>query len=79
MSEIVGSDSGRVIKVHLARENETRTIPRDDVEDLLQLVKLLGLPIDGVLVLENGLPLPLDRTLKGTGPELTVINVASGG
>lgn len=63
------------------RDGTKRTIPFDDQEQLISLIRRAGHPPDGVLVIDEDGPLPLDERLDGTyvGRTLKVIRVASGG
>ena len=79
MSAQVDIESGNLISVHLSREDRTEEVHSDGIGTLMDLVKLLGLPPDGVVILNDGIPQPLDKMINGKVKKLTVINVASGG
>lgn len=69
-----------VLKMDINREQGTRKINVDPSLRIIDIIREQGLPVDGVLVMSGGRPVPLDMTLgeieKGY---LKVINVASGG
>lgn len=52
----------------------------DESSTIIDLVKRLDQPVDGVLVLSSGIPLPLDQQVgEVDGDEIELIAVASGG
>lgn len=79
MEHVDTTGEKRLLKVHLSRENVTREVFIEDLATLIDVVRSLGLPPDGVLVLRNGAPLPLDHPVSSIKEEITMINVASGG
>ncbi len=67
------------IRIELTRENEVRHIEIKSDASVIDLVKSMDLPVDGVLVLSGNVPIPLDLTVREAGNHLKLINVASGG
>ncbi|MCK5772933.1 MAG: hypothetical protein KAH57_04025 [Thermoplasmata archaeon] len=68
----------RTIKVTLWRERRSIDVEIHDGDMVIDIVKKVGLPIDGTLVFDGDIPLPIDGEITGY-PELKIISVASGG
>lgn len=67
------------VRIELTRENEVRDIEVPSDASVIDLVRSINLPVDGVLVLSGNVPIPLDLPVREAGDDLKVINVASGG
>ncbi|EHP70416.1 MAG: MoaD/ThiS family protein [Metallosphaera yellowstonensis] len=66
------------VKVYLARQKEERVVSLDDRATVRDLIKILGLRVQGVVVLKDGVPVLEEERLK-EGDNLTVVLTASGG
>ena len=66
------------LKLFLQREDREIHIRVKDGHTLIDILKEAGLPLDGVLIFNEGKPIPLDSPASEFG-SLTVINVSSGG
>lgn len=66
------------VKVYLARQKEERVFSLDDRATVRDLIKILGLRVQGVVVLKDGVPVLEEERLK-EGDNLTVVLTASGG
>lgn len=62
----------------LQREGKEMSVTLAPGDRVMDLLDRSGIMPDGVLVLREGVPLPLDENVEGTS-RLTVIRVASGG
>ncbi len=71
-------DTSRTIKITLWRERRSIDVTINDGDRVIDIIKRLGSPIDGTLVFDGDMPLPIDGEIKGS-PELKIISVASGG
>ncbi len=68
------------INVHLERENERIVIDIDRDSTLMDLIREMGQPVDGVLIFNGPEPLPLDTLMTDIkGNDIRLIAVASGG
>jgi sulfur carrier protein ThiS len=67
-----------VIKVLLWRDDRAEEVAFRADEPMMDLLRRLGIRIDGALVMRAGRPVPLDDPVL-EGDELTVIDVQSGG
>ncbi len=71
-------DTSRTIKITLWRERRNIDLTIRNGDRVMDIIKRVGLPIDGTLVFDGDTPLPVDGEIKGS-PELKIISVASGG
>ncbi len=68
------------INVHLEREKERISMDIDSDSTLMDLIREIGQPIDGILIFNGHEPLPLDTVLNDIkGNDIRLITVASGG
>lgn len=66
------------IRLILKKESREIEVPINEGHTLVQVLREADLPLDGVLVFDNGRPIPLDAPAQEFDV-LTVINVSSGG
>lgn len=66
------------VKIYLARQREERVVDLQDRATVRDLVKALGMRVQGVVVLKDGVPVIEDEKLRD-GDNLTVVLTASGG
>jgi sulfur carrier protein ThiS len=66
------------IRVHFWRDERVEVVDEVPGESMMDLLKRLGVRIDGALVMRKGSPVPLDDPVL-TKDVLTVIDVQSGG
>ena len=68
------------IRVDLSRSGRSENVSISMDSTVIDLVRKLNEPIDGVIVLQDGRPIPLDQTIDMVrNSVLKVISVASGG
>ncbi len=68
------------IRADIARSGRTENISLPMSSTIIDLLRKLNEPIDGVIVLQDGRPIPIDQTVDMVrNSELKVISVASGG
>jgi sulfur carrier protein ThiS len=69
------------VKVLLINEKRSMTVKVSMGATLMDVVHEAGQPLDGVLVLMGGKPVPMDKVIdRGSDDiEIGIINVASGG
>ena len=68
------------IKVNLSREKRSELIEMRGDETLMDLVRKMEQPLDGVLIMSDGVPFPLDMKMEELpGTEISLVAVASGG
>ena len=82
MSDALPSGSGMTkYDVELWREKRMISVLLPSGCSVMDLVRGAGQPLDGVLVMCNGSPVPMDADLKemSSEDEISIINVASGG
>lgn len=73
-----GNRPSRSMILNLQRESRQIEIEVEDSQSFIQVLRSARLPVDGVLVFSNGVPIPLDSEVEDH-EMVTVINVASGG
>ena len=66
------------LKVALWRERREVEVIASKGDRVHDLISNLGIPVDGTLVLDGNVPVPIDAEVEGT-MELKLISVASGG
>jgi sulfur carrier protein ThiS len=71
-------DIERDIHIYLQREDVRRTISVGPDHRLMDLLKNLDIPMDGVIAFSDGSPVPLDDIIWDL-KMITIVNVASGG
>jgi hypothetical protein len=72
------NDGRETLKLKLQRESREIDVEVAGEETLIDILRGAGIPIDGVLVFKQGIPLSLDSKVNGLGI-VTVLNVSSGG
>ena len=80
---IVGAEDGQtpqkgMIRLRFWREDRVEVVEQVPGEIMMDLLKRLGLRIDGALIMRGGTPVPLDDPVLERDV-LTVIDVQSGG
>ena len=68
----------RSLKLVLKKESTEMEVKVEKDQTLIDIIRAAGLPLDGILVFNEGRPLPLDSKAFEF-KTLTVINVSSGG
>ena len=73
-----GVDNLGSLKLLLQKESREIDVEVNEGQTMIEVLKEAGLPIDGILIFDNGRPVPLDSEAN-TFDVLTIINVSSGG
>lgn len=66
------------LKLFLQKEGREIEVEVKEGQTLIEVLKGIDLPLDGILVFDNGRPIPLD-SLAHEFDVLTIISVSSGG
>jgi sulfur carrier protein ThiS len=66
------------ITVDISRNNEVKKIQIDPGSKVEDVLKKISLKPDGVIVIHDSQPIPIDEKLKD-GQKLTILQVSSGG
>jgi sulfur carrier protein ThiS len=71
-------DKDGSLMVDLKKEGRSLSVEKRDGWTLIEVLKDIGSPVDGVIVLSDDRPIPVDTYIKDL-VSIVVINVASGG
>ncbi|MEA3557987.1 MAG: hypothetical protein U9R75_01910 [Candidatus Thermoplasmatota archaeon] len=73
----MGDKEGSLM-VDLKKEGRSLSVKKRDGWTLIEVLKDIGSPVDGVIVLSDNGPIPVDTSIKDL-TSIVIINVASGG
>lgn len=77
-TEFDPENGGGKLKVILTREGREKEIDIGGVDTVMDVIRYVEMPPDGVLAFSRNLPLPLDESIEGLDC-IEIVNVASGG
>jgi sulfur carrier protein ThiS len=78
--EILSENEPMYLTINITREKRTEKVEVDDQCTLTDLIMNMGQSPDGVIMLSDGIPIPLDtRMIDLPSHEMDLISVASGG
>jgi sulfur carrier protein ThiS len=71
-------NGGGKLKVILTREGREKEIDVGEMDTVMDVIRSVEMPPDGVLAFSEDIPLPLDESIEGFDC-IEIVNVASGG